>query len=47
MNRKEQYQLWDDFLKKWPLEKIKKMTLDEYTKVGSKNSAGYFALYCY
>jgi 5-methylcytosine-specific restriction protein B len=42
MNRREQYQLWDEFLRKWSLEKIENMTLDEYSTVGSKDSFTYW-----
>ena len=38
----EQYAIWDEFLNLWPLEKIKTMTLEEYTKVGSKDTFTYW-----
>lgn len=38
MSLNEEYEIWDNFLKLWPLERIKNMTLVEYTKVGSKTS---------
>lgn len=31
MNTQHLYQLWDDFLVEWPLERVREMTLDEYT----------------
>ena len=33
--------LLDAFLRAWPLDKVKRMTLDEYTKFGSRNSFTY------
>ena len=38
MQENEQYEIWDEFLKVWPLERVKNMTLEEYTKVGSKDT---------
>lgn len=29
----KQYAIWDEFLKKWPISKIKDMTLEEYTSL--------------
>lgn len=39
---KEQYELWDEFLRVWPLAHLASMTLDEYTKAGSKDSFTYW-----
>ena len=38
----EQYKQWDEFLQKWPKERLAKMTLDEYNKTGSKGPDGSF-----
>jgi 5-methylcytosine-specific restriction protein B len=38
----EQYELWDEFLKVWPIARLSKMTLDEYIKAGSKDSFTYW-----
>lgn len=38
MNSQEKYAIWDDFLKEWPVERVRSMTLEEYTKVGSKDT---------
>ncbi len=35
---KKLYDIWDDFLEKFPIEKIPEMTLPEYTSAGSKNT---------
>ena len=37
-----QYKLWDEFLQKWPKERLATMTLDEYIKVGSKDTFTYW-----
>ena len=34
----EQHKKWDEFLSVWPIEHVEKMTLEEYTKAGSKDS---------
>ena len=36
------YALWDEFLSTWPLERIKTMTLEEYSNVGDKNTFTYW-----
>ncbi len=36
-NFKTQYALWDEFLKRWPVSQLAKMTLDDYTKAGDKD----------
>lgn len=41
-NFKTQYALWDEFLKRWPVSRLAKMTLDEYNKTGSTGSGGSF-----
>lgn len=33
-----QYELWDRFLKEWPVERLSKMTLDDYCRVGDEDS---------
>ena len=32
------YELWDDFLTEWPIERLKTMNLSEYSSVGSQDS---------
>lgn len=39
---KEQYQLWDEFLQVWPIDRLSSLTLDEYTQAGSKDSFTYW-----
>lgn len=34
----ERYKLWDEFLQKWPKERLATMTLDEYNKAGSTDT---------
>lgn len=38
----EQYALWDEFLRIWPISRLKTMTLDEYSKVDSKDTFTYW-----
>lgn len=38
----QQYVLWDEFLKVWPVSRLATMTLDEYSKAGSKESFTYW-----
>ena len=38
MSHNKEYEIWDKFLKLWPLEHVENMTLSEYTKAGSKDS---------
>lgn len=35
MDHKEQHELNEEFLKRFPLEKLKDMTLDQYTNLNS------------
>jgi 5-methylcytosine-specific restriction endonuclease McrBC GTP-binding regulatory subunit McrB len=39
---RQQYELWDKFLTTWPRERLRTMTLDEYTRAGSKESFTYW-----
>lgn len=41
----ERYKLWDEFLQKWPKERLATMALDEYTKVGAKDTFTYWLEY--
>jgi len=41
MENKELYQLRDEFLSTWPLERVKKMTIDEYTNLNKDYSFCY------
>jgi len=38
----QQYTLWDEFLTAWTVSRLASMTLDEYTKAGSKDSFTYW-----
>lgn len=42
MDFTEEYKRWDEFLAKWPLEKLEQMTLEEYTNAGSRESFTYW-----
>lgn len=33
-----QYKLWDEFLQRWPIDKLRTMTLEEYTQSGSQDT---------
>lgn len=37
-NSSNAYATWDEFLKAWPLERVKQMTLSEYSNVGMKDT---------
>ncbi|KJS08958.1 MAG: hypothetical protein VR73_03705 [Gammaproteobacteria bacterium BRH_c0] len=41
-NFKELYKLWDQFLARWPAQKLAEMTLDEYTGIGDKDTFTYW-----
>lgn len=34
--------LWDEFLEKWPIERLKSMSLSEYSNVGNKDTFTYW-----
>lgn len=36
------YALWDEFLKEWPAQRLRTMTLDEYIQAGSKDTFTYW-----
>ena len=36
------YDLWDEFLQKWPQERLARMTLEEYTQAGSTDTFTYW-----
>lgn len=38
----QQYSLWDEFLTAWPVSRLASMTVDEYTRAGSKDSFTYW-----
>lgn len=38
----QQYALWNEFLGVWPASRLAKMTLDEYSQAGSKDSFTYW-----
>jgi 5-methylcytosine-specific restriction endonuclease McrBC GTP-binding regulatory subunit McrB len=39
---RQQYELWDEFLTVWPRERLRVMTLEEYSQAGSKDSFTYW-----
>ncbi|MFT7879055.1 MAG: AAA family ATPase [Sulfurimonas sp.] len=42
MTSQEKYAIWDEFLTKWPLDRVRKMTLQEYTEAGSQDTFTYW-----
>ena len=38
----ERFDLWNQFLQRWPIEKLKEMTLEDYNTLGSKDSFCYW-----
>lgn len=38
----ELYAIWDDFLEQWPLDRLRTMSLSEYTKAGDQNTFSYW-----
>ncbi|MBL8281957.1 MAG: AAA family ATPase [Acinetobacter junii] len=42
MNFNDVQKLWDEFLVNWPLEKVRAMTLEEYSKSGDQNNFTYW-----
>ncbi|MEA5032130.1 MAG: AAA family ATPase [Sphaerochaeta sp.] len=38
----ENYKLWDQFLAEWPVDRVRSMTLADYSSAGSKNSFTYW-----
>jgi len=38
----DQYKLWDEFLLAWPIERLKKMSLGDYTSTGEVNTFTYW-----
>lgn len=30
--------IWDEFLEEWPIERLRKMTIEEYTAIGNRNT---------
>jgi len=41
-NNNSLYQLWDEFLEQWPVEKVRSMSIEEYTHAGSKDTFTYW-----
>ncbi|MCC8402021.1 AAA family ATPase [Paraburkholderia sp. MMS20-SJTN17] len=41
-NFEQDYQDWDKFLQEWPLERLRSMSIHDYTKAGSKDSFVYW-----
>lgn len=42
INIEELNSTWDEFLRVWPVDRVKKMTLDEYTKAGNSTTFTYW-----
>lgn len=42
MNNTERMTLWDQFLQRWPIDKIKNMTLEEYVSVDDQDTFTYW-----
>ncbi len=42
LTSQQRFDLWDQFIKTWPIEKLKELTLEEYNTLGSKNSFCYW-----
>ena len=42
LTSQQRFDLWDQFIKTWPIEKLKVLTLEEYNTLGSKNSFCYW-----
>ncbi|MEA3547105.1 MAG: AAA family ATPase [Thermodesulfobacteriota bacterium] len=42
MSNHQLYQLWDDFLEKWPLERVRQLTLSEYTNLNRDDAYIYW-----
>ena len=38
----ERFDIWDQFIERWPIEKLRAMTLEEYNTLGSKDSFCYW-----
>ena len=34
----ERFEIWDQFIERWPIEKLRAITLEEYNTLGSKDS---------
>ncbi len=41
-DNQELYRLWDEFLEKWPVERVREMSLEEYSSSGSENTFTYW-----
>lgn len=39
---KTEYAIWDKFLERWPIAKLRTMTLDDYSKAGDKDTFTYW-----
>ena len=37
----ERFEIWDQFIERWPIEKLRTITLEEYNTLGSKDSFCY------
>ena len=42
MNNTERKVLWDQFLQRWPIDKVKSMTLEEYVSVDDQDTFTYW-----
>ena len=37
----ERFEIWDQFIERWPIEKLWAITVEEYNTLGSKDSCCY------
>ncbi len=42
MSNHQLYQLWDDFLAEWPLDRVRELTIQEYTNLNRKDAYIYW-----
>lgn len=42
MNANQSNEIWNEFLKNWPIDKVKSMDLEQYTKSGEKTTFTYW-----
>ena len=42
MSTNQPNEIWNEFLKNWPIDKVKSMSLEQYTKSGDKTTFTYW-----
>lgn len=42
LTSQERFEIWDQFIERWPIEKLRTITLEEYNTLGSKDSSCYW-----